>query len=569
MTIKGLPIIPAINSPVLAEAITAGIQNAASTPLSRSQFTQAWYGAFSTLVGALSNFPPAYVTDPQFGAKMDGSDDTAAFQKAISFMATNGGGVIVVPAGTLNYTSVAVPANSAPILVAGAGANVTTLKQTLGNPAGVGVLDVLGSNFFLSDLTIDGGKTSPTGLRYNEDFLGIGGNDPMAPSLSTNTALWLHSGTSNIGIYRVRFQHVGGYSILLDATQGNIDGVDIVNCWFENNRPTLFGTAPTNLNYGSWNGGILVKGDGRTSGSGRCSAVLMEGCRFRRNTGNCFWMHSYGLNSLHSGVRVLGSHFEDCGLDGVLMGAVSGGLVEGNDFLRLGYITLDDSGQPTPRWLRNLNATALDSSGIVKGVPYVGNTFRSINGGCLDLDGHGHSVISANVCKLPTPDEPEYAEDQIAITGPDNNDPGMYGVNTNNTSNTAEGGSDVAVIGNEFLNLPGGSIRLFAARNFLVAANNLRSPDTPLSPPISYGPVGSGPNQRATGNKICHNRIYYNPGSGLPAIFEDASIAPFVATDINHVFGNAPMFPQGTAAIEFLKDVNSGSPSYLSTVWFT
>ena len=569
MTINGLPVIPDITVPVLAGAIQSSPGARLQPVPSNATFAQPWYSFLSQMRSQMANFPPYWVTDPRFGARMDGSDDTGAVQNALNYVGTNGGGIIVIPAGALSYTSAAPPKNSAPIALVGAGAGATTLKRRVGLSSGVGMLDLKQtSNFWISDLTIDGGVTTPAGLRYNADFLGIGGNDPMADPLTRNTAIWIHGAASNIGLYRVRFQHTGGYSVIADATSGNVDGLDIINCWYENNRPSLFGTSPTNLNFGSWNGGILLKGDGRTAGSGRCSAVLVAMCRFRRNTGNCLWMHSYGLLSLHSGIRFLGNHFEDCGLDGIECGAVSGGAVEGNYFERIGYIALDDTGPATPRWLQNLNATALDSSGVVKGVPYIGNSFRSINGGCLDLDGHGESVITGNMCHLPVAGQPEYDEDQIAISGPNNNGSAMYGINTNNSADTDEGSAYLTISGNQFMHLPGGSMRLFAMRHSLVTGNGVISPDVPMAPPISYGPVGPGPNQRATGNKICHNRISYNPPTAAPAIFEDPSVSPFEATDINHVFGNTPIFPQGTLATEFEKDVNSGSPTYASTVWF-
>jgi hypothetical protein len=125
----------------------------------------------------------------------------------------------------------------------------------------------------------------------------------------------------------------------------------------------------------------------------------------------------------------------------------------------------------------------------------------------------------------------------------------------------------MSITGNAFINLRAGSLRLYAARRCFVSSNLIVAPDDSIFPPVALGPVGPGANQRCTQNRVCHNSIYYNQGSAIPAIFEDASIAAFVATDVNSVFGNVPLLPPGTAAIEFQKDVNSGSTVYSMTPW--
>lgn len=309
-------------------------------------------------------------------------------------------------------------------------------------------------------------------------------------------------------------------------------------------------------------------GDGRTSAQQVVSDLLVAQCRFSRNTGNCFWSALYGLNALHSQFRITDNDFIDCGLDGIEIGGVTGGIVQGNTLRRIGYTTLTDTDQSVPRWLPNLNATAIDSSGLVINVPYVGNSILNSNGGGIDTDSHGQSSISTNVIRVSAPGDPEYIEDQIAICGPTNSGAEGYGINTNNSGNGTLGGANITIVGNQLVNLSAGAIRLFAARDCLVEGNNIIAPNTPVGPPISIGPVGTGPNQRATRNKICHNRFYYNPGSAAPCVFEDGTITPFVSTDVNDCFGNCRVYPVGTAAIEFEPNASSGSPTYAQTVWF-
>ncbi len=501
----------------------------------------------------------------------DTFDDTAAFQLAVNNVVAAGGGSIYIPGGgTYSVSSVQTPVGNTPIRFFGDGA--TSLVKRRGTLApGVGIFNVLGSNVSFEGFTIDGDTTVPVGLEYGSGFsTALNVNDPMAPSLTTNTSIWIHGPSSDFYFNRMKFQHSAGYAILFDALPGDISDINIVNCTFENNRPTLFGTNPADLTYGSWNGGVFFKGDGNAGVGGVISNVNVEGCSWSRNTGNCLWMHCYALDRLHTGFRFVDNNFLDCGLDGILMGALTVGVVEGNTFRRVGYVTMNDTDRSIPKWLTNVNATALDSSGIVKGVNYQGNSFLSINGGCIDADGHCMSSVSDNTCRIPYPDEPEYEEDQIAITGPTNSGSGSYSINFNNTNNSPYGAQFVTMTGNQLINMAGGAVRLFGARNCLFEANSIVSPPAPFIAPISMGPVGVGPYQRCYGNKICHNHINFDPTTpGDPAIQESDIIVAFTGGETNAVFGNCPLFPDGTSAIEFKKSATSGSVVYLETVWFT
>ena len=511
-----------------------------------------------------------YNIQSTFGATGNGiTDDTNAFAIAIMQVQSKGGGVIILPPGTYNITSFAIPYSSAAVTLMGAG-DATVIKGYLNAPAGAGRIDVFGSNVTFLNMLFDGGRTAPVGLAYNRDFLGMGGNDPMANSLTQNTSVWLHGPVNDILFQEVNFTHTAGYGILIDAYSGGISSVDILNCRFNNNYPNTFGLVGGSLVYGSWTGGIYVNGDGRAANPGRVvSGLYVQGCRFLRNAGNCIWSHLYALDELHSDFRFIGNYFQDCGLDGILYGGVSGGACVGNVFHRVGYVCTDDTSSPVPRWLPNLQATALDSGGIVKGVLYANNTFTSINGGCIDLDGHGLSVIANNVMRTPYPDEPEYVEDQIANTGPNNNDPSSYGVNLGSTNQTKYGATDITISGNTIINLPQGSLKLFAARRVFATGNNIIAPANSAYPPIGMGPTGPNPNQRCYGNRISANNIDYNPAVAAPAIYEDSQFSAFLGSESNAVFGNNPLTPSGTLAFEFQKAPASGSVVYLQTVWFS
>lgn len=495
------------------------------------------------------------------------TDDTAAIQTAISQAIAAGGATVHIPAGTYSINSISIPAGDTPVNIVGEGLSTVLIRRD-NQAGGVGLLDISGSNVSISDLVIDGNTPTPKGLQYNLDFQGVTPNDPMAASLTTNSSIWVHGPASMFSMNRVLIRHTGGYAVLLDATTGDITDVDIVNCWFLNNRPFLFGTVPGQLIYGSWGGGVFAKGDGRAVGSGVVRSLFVSGCRFQRCTGNCAWSHLYSLVELHEDFRFIGNFFVDCGLDGIEIGGVTSGVVANNVFRRIGYVCLSDTGPGIPRWLANAQATALDSSGIVKGCLYACNTFMSVNGGALDLDGHCLSSLVGNSVRIPYPDEPEFAEDQIAITGPNNNGSASYGLNLGNTQMVLEGGTDIQISGNSFINLAGGSIRLYAARRCHVSANNIIAPANSLFPPIGMGPLGPNPGQRCFDNVISFNHIDYAPPVAAVAIFEDSTYSAFLNTESNTVRGNVPITGGGGPVTEFQKAPGSNSTVWSMQVWF-
>ena len=527
-----------------------------------------WLDSVRKGIQQVFNLSSLFLVATDFGATANGThDDTPALQKAVNQAVANGGGTIVLPLGTYMIGSVTFPAGSAPITILGQG-DATVLKRRAALPDGKGMLDILGSNVTLSSLVIDGDVTVPAGLLYNADFMVGGSNDPMAVSLTKNTSVWLHGGTRAFICERVTWRHTGGYAALIDATAAGIDDVRFLDCGFENNRPHLFGITAGEDIYGSWTGGLHVQGDGRVDHAGCVlRGLVVERCRFLRSTGNQVWSHLYGLDELHEDFRLFNNYFRDIGLDGILVGGVTGGAVSGNVFRRIGYTTLTDTDQAIPRWLAGVNATAIDSSGVVKGVPYEGNSFLSINGGCLDLDGHGYSVISGNVCRVPFVGDPEYTEDQIAISGPTNDGSDCYGVNLGNTSQTPWGAVNVAITGNSFINLRAGSCRLFGARRCTFTGNDILAPDDSLYPPVLLGTLGDAVNQRCFDNRVSGNRISYSPAAPAPAVKEDDTLSPFLAGETNAVFSNNPIAGNGNA-FEFQKAATSGSTVYGSQVWF-
>jgi len=311
----------------------------------------------------------------------------------------------------------------------------TVLQRVSGTnlPAGTGLIDITGAtDIIIRDLTLDGSISTPTGVNYST-FSG----DPLYSALTLNSLVWIHAGCKRIRFENVIFTHTGGYAAIVDATSGDVEDVEFINCKFLNNRPHLFGTSSGDLNYGSWTGGILYVNDGRSSvNSFKLRGLTVSGCKFRRNTGNQIWGHALGFDVLNENINVQGNRFADIGLDCIQMANVIGGSVDGNHGHRIGYTTVDDTAASVPKFLSNLSASFLDTSGDVRGMTYSNNAATSINGEGCDLDGFSSGTISNNTFVVPVSGDLLYSADSIASYGPSGS-PGNYtkGIQTGNTYN--------------------------------------------------------------------------------------------------------------------------------------
>jgi len=212
-----------------------------------------------------------------------------------------------------------------------------------------------------------------------------------------------------------------------------------------------------------------------------------------------------------------------------------------------------------PRYVPGHYACALDTSGLVRGVDYSGNSMISVNGGCIDLDGYSEGVVSGNVCRIPLVGEPEYSEDSIGEIGPGGVGANwVYGAQTSNSNNIDGPGRNVSITGNTFANLGGGAVRLYAARHSSVYANNIQHPTDAHVVPVVLGNIGTGDFQRAHDNVVSKNTIHWE-AAGYAAIREDAQYGAFSGTDANWVAGNEV----SGGAFEFEKDETTQSSTRL------
>ncbi len=502
-----------------------------------------------------------------FGAAGDGvTDDAPAFARFIDALQTRAAGVeLYLPGGYqfLLKSSVTIPAGVPSFSIAGDGVSSVILRGA-NLAAGTGLFDVYASDILLADFLIDGQVLTPTKLQYNVGFTGVGPNDPLAASLTTNSSIWIHDAVSGFRMDGLTIQHTGGYAVLVNAVNNDILDIDIRHCWFVNNRPFLFGTTLGQLDYGSWGGGVMLHGDGRVGAPWMVRGLNFRENHFRRCTGNGFWTHLYGNSSFHERIVAVENDGLDMGLDFIQYGGVMGGAISNNVARRVGYICLDDASPSVPKYLNGLFASGIDHSYLCISVDVVGNTLISCNGDYINLDGFGYGNICANTCRTPWPTDPEYVEDLIATSGwGGSGSPGgpnfCHGILLSNSFDTPQAGLMVCIVGNTLINCGAGAIGLFASRQCVARSNNIwHAADAPEAP-IILGTIGTSANQRTYDTMVHDNFITYDPTTAQPAIYEHAYAGAFDPTDQNHIFGNVLINPVHGASFEFQADAGAAS----------
>jgi hypothetical protein len=486
-----------------------------------------------------------FIPQSQHGAVRDGSsstDLTGWIQDGLDSLETAGGGILYLPWGVYPVADIDLPSN---VTLVGDGPAKTILKRRATLPTGRGVLNIAGVNSGFEALAIDGQVTTPQVALYSSL------SDPSSNALTENSSVRIHPGAKDISLRRFRIFHSGGYAVHIDARTGNVYRIEIDEPNLHDNRSWLFGAVGGSEIYGSWTGGILAQGDGLTNNYA-VRGLKVTGGKFRRSTGNQIWSHVYGFGTLHSDFRIQGNSFEDIGRDGIMVGAVVGGDVSGNNFRRIGYVATDDSSPAVPRWINGQWAVGLDTAGLTRGVNYRGNTFINCYGAAMDLDGFAEGVVDGNTVIVSLSGEPEYAEDSLSSWAGNY----CYGAQVSNTNDLAEAGVGVKVTGNRFRNCGLGAVRMYASRRGTVSGNTIEHPAGAAVAPIILGNVGAGDNKRSYGNTVTDNDVYYSPGSPVGVVQEDANGFNFTSGDVNRVYGNRL---HGTNTFEFYKHSTSGS----------
>jgi hypothetical protein len=497
-----------------------------------------------------------------------GTPSTTCFNTA--FAANS---IVVIPQGTWLVGQLNIPSG---ITIIGRGAG--TILNRSGTISSGGWIDIANrTNVHLTNFLLDDGCTSSA----TQDYATISG--PLQASFTLNTAIWIHGG-SNIGLDHLIGQHACGYQVLVDATANNATGIRIESNLFQNNRPFLFGTG-SDFTYGSWLGGILWISDGT---SHQIKNLSVKHNFFQWIAGHAVWgaTTSGAPTMVNENIEISLNHFNDIGLDGILVGPSDSVSVIGNDFLRAGgYVSTSDGALGLPKWFNacvpstspmapcpggqapsSIPGVAIDATGLVLDYTISGNTAIAHNGGCIDVDGAGYGSIGINHCAIPQSGDPEYANATPAswgpAVGPNIGSAGlnyMYGISLGNSNDTAQGAANIAITGNTLQGQGGGAIRLYAARNVKASDNVIASPSTMFYAPVTIGNRGTDANRQGCGNEVANNKITYLGSTPFAAVYEDAQYAAFQSGCVNRVHDNALT---GVNLGTFAKNVNSSSIYY-------
>lgn len=502
-----------------------------------------------------------FINVRDYGAVGDGvTDDAPAFRAAYAAAIASGSlrCGIYVPGG-YNYSiqSYILLDSIVPVTFFGDGYG-SEVSRGASIATGHGWFDITGSLLTFQNIRFDGNKTSPTKLLYS-DF----STNPMNALLTDDSTFWIHSGAEGILFDRCFWEHTKGYGCLIDAEDADVRNVAFTDCWFVNNRPNLFGTDPSDKNYGSWTGGIFFRGDCRASAS-KLFAVRnldVNNCHFRRCTGNGIWGHSLGVaaaDAHHTNINIE-ADFEDMGLDCVEMGNVYGGNVKAIGH-RVGYITLTDSDTPNPAF-GSAYAVFCDSSGYVEDVNYGPCTATSVNGDAYNLDGVRNCTMTALQADIPVSGTEQYTEDSIALYGPLQN--GVLtgrGIGFGNTQQNG-GSYNITLISPNISGFGFSAILLAYAKNCKVVSPHIVSPTTCAEAPIQLFSAsgGTGNEYLCFGNTIEGAMIDY---TGTHACVEETG-AGWTGTVVNRVFDTEII---GTpAGGEFLPNAATNSLSGVTT----
>jgi hypothetical protein len=257
----------------------------------------------------------------------------------------------------------------------------TVLHRPLRNPASVGGVYVLADDFAGEAAIVLDGVEGVT-LR---DFVVKGNRAKLAqrqelPPYDRTFASWfgaggvLVRGGARVVIEKARFEEMAGFAVLASRVQGvTVREVTVVDS----------GSVKANKRNNT-TGGVLIE-DGSVDWE-------VSRCVFERVTGNGVWTHSRYTAPRNERGRIAGNRFREIGRDAVQVGHAVAVTVEANEGERIGYPkeVVDVEGGGTP--------VGVDTAGNVEGSRYVGNTFRDVNGKCIDLDGFHHGVIEGNRC---------------------------------------------------------------------------------------------------------------------------------------------------------------------------
>ena len=181
----------------------------------------------------------------------------------------------------------------------------------------------------------------------------------------------LIEGVDGVSITRVSTYGLPGFAVLASrARHVTLDAVDVQG-----------GGSANAAGKNNTTGGILLE-----EGTGD---FVVRHCGLRFVLGNGIWTHSLYTSPRNGPGRIEGNSIYGVGRDAVQIGHAFDVTVSGNQGQYIGY----------PQERVDATPAALDTAGNVERTVYEANTFETINGKCIDLDGFHDGEVRGNSCK--------------------------------------------------------------------------------------------------------------------------------------------------------------------------
>jgi hypothetical protein len=218
-------------------------------------------------------------------------------------------------------------------------------------------------NVVIQNLTIDGHRDT-TEVRqglppWNQPFTGFTQGNGI-----------VIDGRHHVTIRNVTFRNIAGFAILVARSHHiTIDHVRVENSGSRN----AYGRNNTT-------GGILLE-EGTTD-------FQVTNCDFRHIRGNGIWTHSLYTSPRNARGLIANNRFDTIGRDAIQVGHATAVQVLDNMGWRIGYPLAEVDATPV----------AIDTAGNVDRSVYAGNTFATIEGKCIDLDGFHDGEVRGNAC---------------------------------------------------------------------------------------------------------------------------------------------------------------------------
>lgn len=280
-------------------------------------------------------------------------------------LARASGQVALPPGLTIIHAELALPDGAHDVEISG---TETTILQAATDFRGRAIFtSKSGVRIRFRDFAIHGERGSL------EQRAGLPGYDTPFHRFTAANGILIEGG-SDVAVANVQFREVAGFPILVSGSKGvRISRVRVEDSGSRN-------AAGRN----NTTGGILLE-----EGT---SDFHVTDCEFRNIRGNGVWTHSLYTSSRNSDGLIAGNRFTMIGRDAIQVGHATRVKVERNTGERIGHpeSEIDVENHAIP--------VAIDTAGNTDHSVYSDNSFKDINGKCIDLDGFHHGEVTGNVC---------------------------------------------------------------------------------------------------------------------------------------------------------------------------